>query len=273
MRRFILLTWAVITSIALNVTATAAIMEEADPELFGESEQPSTQMALPQLNATNVYGDLLGVAKSDQDLADKIAQARKVVMENPTVPRHYRMLGELLTRANRLDEAAEAYWKSARIDPLNAAPLHYLGFTLLALGDHENGYKIYKQLEARYADARKVLFNLGAAHYGMQEYERAASYYDNYIKTARREDPRVFYNYGITLLASGNAADAVAWLDKSAARLSNSPFVIAALIRAHTELGNDEKRELIEQIAEQKFGLLRIKPILNAETLPVFLDR
>jgi len=269
--RFLAMTLVIITW--SRPFARAAIMEESDPALFGESDQNSGSMSLPELNATNAYGNLMSVAKTDQELLDKIAQARKVIAESPNVPRHYRMLGELLTRANRMDEAAEAYWRSARIDPLNAAPLHYLGFTLLALGDHANGLKIYKQLEAKYPDARKVMFNIGAAFYGLQDYDQASFYFDNYIQTARRDDPRMFYNYGITLLAAGNAKDAVMWLDKSAGSLSSSPFVHAALLRAHAELGNEEKLEMIEKITEQKFGMLRIKPILDAKVLPVFLDR
>jgi len=262
---------AILTALPWS-SGQAAIMEESVPALFGEGDRNSESMSLPEFSATNAFGNLLNMATADQELLDEIIKARKVAAENPMVPRHYRELGELLTRANRMDEAAEAYWHSSRLDPLNAAPLHYLGFTLLAIGDHENGLKIYKLLESRYPDARKVRFNLGAAYYGLQDYNQASIYFDSYIQTARRDDPRMFYNYGITLLAAGKPADAVMWLEKSADRLSSNPFVLAALVRAHTKLGHEETLKELEKVIEQNIGMLRIKPILEAPTLPVFID-
>lgn len=254
-------------------TADAAIMDDDSSALFIEGTTNEATVSLPAINATNAYGNLLSGAAAEKELAERIESARIAVAKNPSVSKNYRVLGELLTQAGRLDEAAEAYWRSSRMEPLNVAPLHFLGFTLLALGDHENGLKIYKQIESKYPDARKVLFNLGSAYYGLKDYDQAASYYRNFIDTAKREDPRSFYNLGVTLLAMNRADEAAPWLDKAAAKMPANPFVVAALIRAQHELGDEEKIKQLDTIAGQKFGPDGLKPILDAQILPAFLDR
>jgi len=263
----------VLTCASLQSAGLAAIVEESDPSLFGDRNQKSMDMLFPEINATNGFGYLAGEEPPNQELIIKIDQARKDVAANPDVPRHYAELGKLLTEALRLDEAADIYWRSARLEPLNPDPLHHLGFTLLVLGDHKNGLAIYDQLETRYPDSRKYLFNTGAAHYGIQEYDNAASCYERLIKNAHREDPRAFYNLGVTLLAAGQAKDALVWLKKSADTFSDNPFVLAASMRAHTILGNTGELARLQELAEEKVGMLKIKPILDAPILPVFIER
>jgi len=256
----------------LCLPARAALLDESDP-LQTESDETSARISLPSLNAPDSLGSLLDASAQQLDLAAKIDEARAEIARNPDNARPYRLLGELLTRANRLDEAAQAYWNAARLQPLNAGPLHYFGFTLLALGDHRNGLEIYKQLESRHPDARKVLFNLGSAYYGIKDYEKAAQYLNKFIATSRREDPRASYNLGIVHLAQNQPEKAIPLLEKSLERMVSNPFVLAALIRANHAADRDRIAKTLLETADKRFGLDAFNRILDAETPPAFLDR
>jgi tetratricopeptide (TPR) repeat protein len=268
--------WARLIAILLFAAPASfgAILEETDESLFREGESAVSAMGRSSVGATN-ESDRLAVADEgiEKDLATQIAEARKEVAANPRSTRQLKTLGELLTRANRLDEAAEAYWKASRLEPLNAGTLHYFGFTLLALGDHKNGLDVYKQLEVRYPDARKVIFNLAAAHYGLRQYDRALRYAESYVDSAVRDEPKANFNMGVILLARGDPAGAARWLGKSESMMPANPYLLAALIRANTELDNKAEITRLKKLAEFRFGLDAIMRLVRTGELPVFLDR
>jgi Flp pilus assembly protein TadD len=253
--------------------AGAAILEDSDSALFGEDTEAENAMSLPEISATNLLDQVLGSVTNQAQVAEKIVEIRKAAVANPNSPRQYRILGDLLVKANRLDEAAEAYWKASRLEPQNIGHLHFLGFTLLALGDHENGIRIYRELFEQYPNSRKVLFNLASAYYSLDEYEQATGYLGKFMASANKEEPKANYNMGILLLATGRAGDAVPWLERSAQRMPSNPFVPVALARAFTESGNMEKADSIIAEAESKYGKEQFQHLLKVQELPAFIDR
>jgi len=270
-------TLAIVGAVAFFVAAgsysPAAILEDEDEALFGESRDAESAMSLPGLAETNLLDHILTVATNQQQVAEKIVELRNAIAKSPDIPRLYRVLGDLYLKANRLDEAAEAYWRASRLDPQNVGNVHFLGFTLLALGDHENGIRIYRELYKIYPNSRKVLFNLASAYYSLEEYERASEFLGKYMKTLSKENSKADYNMGLLLLETGRAADALPWLERSSGLMPSNPFVSVALHRAATISGDTNKAESVVTSAESKYGKTPFQQIMQIKVIPAFIDR
>jgi tetratricopeptide (TPR) repeat protein len=258
------------------MTVRAAIVGDEDHSLFGEPTDSPAAISLPSLDATNLVdaASVAAAATNEVTLAQQIEIVRAMKTDDPVAAaRQFRILGDLFVQANRMDEAARSYWQATRINPVNAGYLHYFGFALLALGDHTNGLEVYLELLARYPDARKALFNVAAAYYGLEEYEQAHRQLSQYVATARVEDPKAFYNMGLILLESGRPNEAISWLVRAQKRIPTNPFIPAALVRVYREIGSDELADHTQGLSEDRFGKEAFDRLLGTPLLPAFLDR
>ena len=256
-------------------TVHAAIVGDEDNTLFGEANDAPAAVSLPALDATNLVEAAPAAAVTNEvTLAQQIDVVRAMKTDDVVAAaRQFRILGDLYVQANRMDEAARSYWQATRINPVNAGYLHYLGFALLALGDHTNGLEVYLELLARYPDARKALFNVAAAYYGLEEYEQAHRQLGQYVATARVEDPKAFYNMGLILMESGRPNEAISWLVRAQKRIPSNPFIPAALVRVYRETGSDELADHTQGLSEDRFGQEAFDRLLATPLLPAFLDR
>ncbi len=254
------------------LTARAAILDDDASDLFGEEPAADSRLSLPELGLTNLLESIAPVA-AEPGVDEAIARARDELRSAPEDARAHRKLGDLYLQSQRLDEAARAYWQAARTNPRNLGYLHYFGFTLLALGDHDNALRVYEELRARYPDARRVLFNLASAHYSRGEYDLAEQRVTRYLETARTEEPKAHYNLGLIKIAQGEWRLAVEQLMLAERRLPASPHVRAALVRAFRELGSLELAEKTKSSGEKQFGADAFQQLLAAPVLPAYIER
>lgn len=253
--------------------ALAAIVGDED-QLFGEPSSVVDGVSLPGMDATNLVTATAVPATNGVSLEQQIEIVRTMSEGDPVAAaRQYRILGDLLVNANRMDEAAQSYWRASRLNPVNAGYLHYFGFALLALGDHANGLEVYRELFARYPDARKVLFNMAAAYYGLEEFEQGHRHLSQYLATARVEDPKAFYNMGLMLMASGRPNEAISWLVRAQKRIPSNPFIPAALVRVYRDIGSEDLADLTLGLSEDRFGKETFERLLATPKLPAFLNR
>jgi len=251
----------------------AAIVGDED-HLFSESSGVDEVISLPGMDATNLVTATAVPATNEVSLAQQLEIVRTMNLDNTVAAaRQYRILGDYLVRANRMDEAAQSYWRASRLNPVNAGYLHYFGFTLLALGDQTNGLEVYLELLARYPDARKALFNVAAAYYGLDEFEQAHRQLSQYLATARVEDPKAFYNMGLILMASGRSSEAISWLVRAQKRIPSNPFIPAALVLVYREVGSHELADHTLGLSEDRFGKELIDRLIATPKLPAFLER
>ncbi len=273
MTKNIFFTACCISLVCATVPLRAALLDDED-NLFGEPSEEVNGISLPEMGATNLVAGVAGPETNGVGLAQQMDVVRTMNRDNPVAAaRQYRILGDQLVKVNRMDEAARAYWQAARLNPVNAGYLHYFGFALLALGDHTNGLEVYLELLSRYPDARKVLFNLSAAYYGLEEFEQGHRHLSQYLATARVEDPKAFYNMGLMLMASGRPNEAISWLVRAQKRIPTNPFIPAALVRVYREIGSDELANHTLGLSEDRFGKDTFNRLLATPQLPAFLDR
>lgn len=258
--------------LATVLNAHAAILDDEPSDLFGDESPAESRLSLPELGLTNLL-ESIAPTTTQPGLEQAIDQARADIRTAPEDARAHRKLGDLYLQAQRLDEAARAYWLAARTNPQNLGYIHYFGFTLLALGDHDNALRVYEELRARYPDARRVLFNLAAAHYSRGEYDLAEQRITRYLETARTEEPKANYNLGLIKLAQGQWRLAVDQLMLAERRLPASPHVRAALVRAFRELGSLELAEKTKAGGEKQFGADTFQQILATPVLPAYIER
>lgn len=267
-RRFLLVAALIIAGSSL---ARAAILDEEEDLLFGEPPEQEEASLLPESVFTTQPG--IRVTDSAAPAAPVAPPVAPPAGDPMTMARQWRIRGDMLVATNRMDEAAQAYWQAARTNPRNVGYLHYFGFALLALGDHANGRDVYLEILRRYPGARKVLFNLASAHYGLKDYEQALKYLDDYLATRPRENPKALVNLGLIYLALDRAADAIPRLERAQERLPANPFIPAALVRAYRAAGKNDLADHTQGLSEDRFGAEYFQQLLAAEVPPVFLDR
>lgn len=213
-------------------------------------------------------------APPEKTMIEQLLVARPFAPGDPReTARQFRKLGDSLVASNRLDEASRAYWQASRLNPVNIGYLHYFGFTLLALGDHENGFEVYREILDRYPEARKAVFNLASAYYGLKQYDQALAAMDRYFVLSRREGPKAYFNMGLFLMAAGRNADALPWLEKIHPELPDNPFIPAMLIRLHRAAGRNDEADHLTAVNEDRFGAEPFQRLLAAEVLPAYLER
>lgn len=253
----------------------AAPFGDDDQLLFKEREEAEDELSLAELMslAGRVKPEASSPAAAPAAVTPGASMEEASVEEVRAAARDWRLLGDALVASNRMDEAARAYWQAARMNPVNAGYLHYFGFTLLALGDHARGLEVYNEILARFPDARKVMFNIASAYYGLKDYDQAIKYLRDYLTAVRRDPPKALYNMGLFLMANGQHEEAIRWFDRAQERLPTSPFIPAAQIRLYRATGRDQLATDLQSLSEDRFGKEFFESLLNAETLPAFLER
>lgn len=289
-RHFITIVSSGVALTLLASLACGAILNDEEGILFDEAEHDAgsevympTSLTMPEQEARQrIEMPAPGTPISDPGRIAEVPSRSKLENRSSSTAqqddvreeaRAWRLQGDRLVQSNRLHEAARAYWQASRLNHVNAGYLHYFGFALLALGDHAHGRIVYERILERYPDARKVLFNLASAHYGLGDYEQAMRYLNDYFATRPRENPKALFNSGLLHLVSGEHEEAISQLERARERLPVNPFIPAALIKAYRAAGKNKSADLLQAVSEDQFGAETFASLLAIETPPVYLER
>ena len=262
----------ILACMAAAGTRAAVVLDATTEEPDTVSGRDAWRMGLPELDATNALSRMIKAANPDRSPAALLESARKAVQTEPLNPRSHYQLGNVLLQANRLDEAASAFWQACRLEPGSATALESLGFTLLTLGDHANGLLVYQKLETMTRAQPRLKLNLAAAYYGLGRYNDAVLVLADYL-VQNPDQPKALYNLGLAQLAAGRYPEAIKSLEQVREAMPGNLFVLCGLLRAYEKSGDrtraaDLKAELIATGGAQD-----VEALLAAEQLPVFISR
>lgn len=204
-------------------------------------------------------------------LLDEREDAARAAPEDPVAQAR---LADMYLRVNRLDEAAQAYWRAARLDPENPDVLESFGFVLLALGDPENGLAVYRRLQAAKKDGPRIRFNIAAALAQLGRHDEAAVLWQAYLIEDDSAEPRAAYNLALSHLHAGRPRDAIRLLELLVHHQPDQPYFLAGLIRALKSVSAPaESIGPFEERLKSLVGSDQARRLTAEIPLPVFLIR
>lgn len=268
-----LLTWLGLLAGALTAAQGAVLVKE-EPELnpANPDEKLEWYVGMPKLSATNAAATELVRSVDPGLLPRQIANAEDMVRRQPASPRAHAGLGSLYLQASRLDEAAQCFWRAARLEPANPGWLESLGFALLASGDHANGRDIYERLRQAHPKQARLQFNLAAAYYNLGEPDKAEAEMTEFLKFYPT-GAKGLYNMGAIQFALGETREAQRYFEQCRDQQPRNVFVLCALARAYRKGGREQDfaavREEILALVKQD----QMEAILGQPQIPTFLLR
>jgi tetratricopeptide (TPR) repeat protein len=161
-----------------DLEAAAELFEMADA-LYDERPEAKLQLAslysrLDRLDeSVEVYRGTMALLEEtrEEQMMDSIG--------GPAWEQHWGIattgLGQVLTMAERYDEASQLYGELLAEDPDNLTVLGTLANVLSELGQVDSVRALYDQLLSRTDLGERDLFNAGVGLYQIEDYERAAS--------------------------------------------------------------------------------------------------
>jgi tetratricopeptide (TPR) repeat protein len=168
------------------------LMQKIDPYLVAvyhfreeapDSGYPETKAAIdhcfvyaPRKELPWVYALLGDVLRREGRYEDAVVKFRQALLLNPSFPRPMMRWGNALADQGRHEEAIGRYKKTLEIAPIYPEALVYWADSLEALGQHEEAHKKYQEALAMDPEFPRIVFAYGKylAHKG--EKARAAEY-------------------------------------------------------------------------------------------------
>ncbi|MBP7828392.1 MAG: tetratricopeptide repeat protein [Kiritimatiellae bacterium] len=259
--------WIGLFCLALSARAAVLVSDPGDLK-----EEPGGYLNLPSMLSTSSAARALAELGRPPDVDQQIRDAREALARNPQNPGSHARLGEALLLANRIDEAAECFWRAARLRPRDVRRLEQLGFALLAGGDHANGLRVYEEVARVDGESPSVRLNLAAALHRVGRSGEALAI----LETLAAEHPkslRAWYNLGVVQWAQGDAAAALESLQRARDLQPNQPFVQAALARVQQARGRADLYEEARVALRERLGETVAETLLAQDPLPTFLSR
>lgn len=251
------------------VAARAAVLV-SDPT--DTAEEPAAFLNAPSVPATSAVARALAEISPAPNSGQQIRDARESVARRPRDAGALAQLGRALLAANRLDEAAEYFWRAARLRPRDAGRLEQLGFALLACGDHRNGLRIYEEVAKVDGRNPSVRLNLAAArqHVGQSREARALL---QELTAEFPESLRAWYNLGVVQWTLGELDDATASLQRALKLQHGHPFVLAMLARVEQARGRADFYEETRELLRRRLGDSAAEALLAQDPPPIYLAR
>ncbi len=261
--------------LATTISAYSAVLvrDQDAPGDAGETAVASEAfVSFPKLSATNALAKTIKSMDVAKPVEDLLAEAQAKLATDPMNPRILTRLGELYLRSSRLDEAADCFWKAARLAPDNVNALENLAFSLLASGDHRNGYEIYEQLVDLQPNNPRIKFNLAAALYNLGRHKEASNILAEFL-SLYPQNSRALYNMGAIQFALKKYKEAAGYFEKSRELQPDSVYTIVGLARAYQVQGmtgeyNALRKNALTAIRESDFNA-----VLGQSSVPAVLLR
>jgi Flp pilus assembly protein TadD len=252
--------------------AAVLVKEDAGLEEAAGGEQPEWYMGIPKLSASNAAAAQLVRVDPRGMIERQIEATREIVQRNPTSARAHADLGNLYLQVNRLDEAAQSFWRAARLAPDKLGMVESLAFAMLALGDHAHGKQIYERLTRLRPDNDRLRFNLASAYYNLGEFESAEQEMRLFLKAFPTGEKGLF-NMGAIQFALGDTKEAIRLFSECRAAQPRNAFVLCALARAYRKAGQAKVFEALRAEILDLTSEAQMDAIFSQPHIPVFLLR
>ena len=152
----------------------------------------------------------LGALYTDVGRLDEaVIQQRKAIELVGTYAAAWHKLGRALSARGEIEEAAAAQRRAIDLNPRHAAAHFELGECLDTLGRRSEAIAAYEAGIALAPDERLSLNYLGVVRYYQGDAPGAVEAYESALERGL-DDPGVWFNYALALLAVGRLEDAVA---------------------------------------------------------------
>jgi tetratricopeptide (TPR) repeat protein len=229
-------------------------------------------LGLPMADTNSELALLLMKAVQNAPKEARVRDAERLLALDPNDPTAQRELARLYLANNRLDEAANLFWRVTRAQPSDLNRMEEFGFVLLACGDHAQGLKVYQELYRVGHRTPVVLFNLAAASHHQGRRDEAQDLMQKFLAT-QPNHLRGLYNLGVMQYAAGAHEKAAATWQSALQQQPRQIMVLAALARLQRDLGQQELFEKSRQALLNSLGEAPTKALLDYETLPTYLLR
>ncbi len=195
-----------------------------------------------------------GERGSNQDtapIADRVARLEKQIAAAPDDPALRVELGDLYFREYDAENAAIAFFRAARLDPLNQPALNGLAGSLLTLGNTAGALTLLEPMIHQWPDHPATLFNYGSALYRTGQFADAAQQFQALTNAANtRLRAQALYNLAMVRIEQGRPEDAKPLLNAGFESGPDNPYPLLALARLaarQREIG--EAVDLLERAA------------------------
>jgi len=197
------------------------------------------------------YGYLM-TAKGENELA--IEQYLKAIeLEEDPKADDYRVLGNLLVTANRINEAIDIYGKLVQLDPADIEAQKVYAQILQSTGDIEAFIVAQEDALTNEPDNSRLLFSLGETYFKRGEYEKAIDKFKRLI-AIRPDDAFAMEYLGSAQQNIGRYRDAIATYEKAIQLKADNVKVICEMATCYRELKQLSKARSVARNA------LQIKP-------------
>jgi tetratricopeptide (TPR) repeat protein len=142
------------------------------------------------------------IAREKGNLEVGVELLRRALLRIPDDDNLYSVLGDMLTRAERHDDAIEALSIGLRFGPRNSAILNNLGNNYMRLGLRNEALASFKKALDLGEQAQELLANYGTALSDVGQFERAKPYFDQML-SLYPEPSRFQFLYGGQMLRNG----------------------------------------------------------------------
>lgn len=153
------------------------------------------------VNLAIVYANL-----RDQERSIELLERAAAV--NPDYQRSEWVLCDVLSQAQRHDEAVECFDKRLETQQLDAVSVSNMSVSLMAIGKTKRASRILQKAAVRFPDDPAVLNGVGIAFFNRKDYKEAARAYAQLVRL-KPDEPQYRFNLAISLLAAKKRSGAL----------------------------------------------------------------
>jgi tetratricopeptide (TPR) repeat protein len=178
-------------------------------------QNPPVQTKLQKIEGLIIIEDLKAALNEGNKLSEEkkyeeaIAVYEKLLSENPDAYVINKNIGNCYFELQKYDKAEEYYRKVLDKDPDNAEIMLLIGNCYGNRGEKDKAMEWYGKIEFDKITDPTVLFNIGSGFYSQSKYEEALKYYKRAVEI-QKDFLDAIYQLGLTYLAMGNNAEAIA---------------------------------------------------------------
>ena len=154
-------------------------------------------------SAMRHYQHLQRIGGSDPDVPKQMENLRASILNAPEQPLHHFKLGRFFALHGYLDEAENKFAKAARLQPDNAPMLNRIAGSLLKQQRTETAVDYYQKALGADPEYLPALLNMAGVLDVQQRHQEALQYYQRALEAAP-DDPRGWYNLGLSELRAGH---------------------------------------------------------------------
>ena len=153
-------------------------------------------------SAMRRYQHLQRIGGGDPDVLKQMKKLRASILNAHEQPLHHFKLGRFFAQHDYLDEAENKFARAARLQPNDASMLNRIAGILLKQQRTEAAVDYYQKALSADPEHLPALLNMAGVLDVQQRHEEAFHYYQRALRAAP-DDPRGWYNFGLSELRVG----------------------------------------------------------------------